>query len=114
VSRTIYCTTCGTGYAVLKEGTAGGEITYFDCCAGRTSPRQTTDATILQFPAASERLGGTPAQACDVTRRGDSSCREVPGSMIGESGRPVPSDELLPNPIAIEPVEGSTPQHSRD
>jgi hypothetical protein len=73
VSRTIYCTTCGTGYAVLKEGTASGEITYFDCCAGRTSPRQTTEAIILQFPAASERLERPLGCASDVTRRGDST-----------------------------------------
>lgn len=100
MSRTIYCTTCGTGYAVLKEGTAGGEITYFDCCAGRTSPRQTTDATILQFPAASERVTPVLEGREDVTRRGDSSSqrgevdREPLPSCSGKCAETVVPDEL--------------------
>lgn len=48
----------------------------------------------IQFPAASERLGSAPAQACDVTRRGDSSCREVPDGSWG-SDRPVPPGEFF-------------------
>lgn len=47
-----------------------------------------------KFSAASERLGTAPAQASDVTRRGDSSCREVLDELTVEGVLPVSPDEL--------------------
>jgi hypothetical protein len=92
--RTLRCPTCGTVWRVLKEATTGAEIEYFDCCAGREAPRQTIEAKVIRFPAASERLGTAAAQAGDVTRRGDSSCREVPDGLIGEFVLLASPDEL--------------------
>lgn len=43
-----------------------------------------------------ERLSPCPPQElCDVTRRGNLSCRGVPISAIGELGTSVPSDESV-------------------
>ena len=91
--RQISCSQCGWTGRVLKEATTGAPITSFvclNCLAEKNRP----GATILQFPAASERLGSAPAHACDVTRRGDSSCRGVPDDIDGEIVLPVPSGGL--------------------
>jgi hypothetical protein len=63
-------------------------------CSDVNAMVEVLQAHRIQLPAASERLERPLGRASDVTRRGDSSCREVPVSMIGESGRPVSPDEL--------------------
>ena len=93
--RQVSCSECGWTGRVLKEATTGAPITSFvclRCLKGQDTDRP--DAKIIQFPAASERLGSAPAHACDVTRRGDSPCRGVPDAIDGEIVLPVPSDEL--------------------
>ena len=98
--RTLPCPACGTVWRVLKEATTGDEVEYFDCCAGRSTPRiQGAGAQIIdlnsrrKFPAASERVGGPPS-AEDVTRRGDSSRREVLDELTMEGVLPASPDEL--------------------
>jgi hypothetical protein len=76
--RQISCSECGWTGRVLKEASTGAPITSFVCPKCLTDQNaDRPDAKIIQFPAVSERLGSAPAHACDVTRRGDSSHREV-------------------------------------
>ena len=93
--RQLTCSECGAAFRVLKEATTGEPVASFICLSCMPGLNSNgINAKVFQFPAASERLGSAPAQACDVTRRGDSSCRGVPDGTDGEIVLPVPSDEL--------------------
>jgi hypothetical protein len=91
------CVSCG-GLLFVPVETYDRGLRLMLCshnrCQFANAMVEVLESHLIQFPAASERLGSAPAQACDVTRRGDSSCRGVPRGPLGEVELHGPSDEL--------------------